>query len=70
MAGRGQTSLGYRRGDVGGVASSRSEAEAEWEGEGRSLGFPSGGSVPGRWHRAEWRVRPGKERGRFGLGFR
>jgi hypothetical protein len=36
---RGQTSLGWHRGDVGGLASSCTGVEAEWAGEG-SLGFP------------------------------
>jgi hypothetical protein len=39
---RGQTSLGWRRGDVGGLASSRTGVETEWAGEG-SLVFPLGG---------------------------
>jgi hypothetical protein len=44
---RGQTSPGWHRGDVGGLASSRLEAEAERVGKG-SLDFSHGGLAPGR----------------------
>jgi hypothetical protein len=44
---RGQTSAWGHEHDVGGLASSRSEAEAERAGEG-SLGFSLGGSAPDR----------------------
>jgi hypothetical protein len=44
---RGQTSLGWHQGDVGGLASSCMGVKAEWAGEG-SLGFSLGRLAPDR----------------------
>jgi hypothetical protein len=66
-SGRGQTSARGRERDVGGLASSRSEAKAEQAGEGW-LDFSQGGLASGRCYCAE-KDRAREGRGWFGLGF-